>query len=312
MLLPGTHPGRTRSRPRCAHHAPRISPALLVGLGGLFAGVTGPLLSTFVPILVRDALGDRRTLIGAVMAIDNVLLLLLVPLAGALSDRARAGGGRRLPILIAGLVLAAVGMAVFPASAGWGIGGLIAAMVVLYTGINLQRSPLHALRGRPPALALPLAGHRIGDVPDVRRRDRVPDARAGARACESPSSSPPAPSWPSPSRLPSVLREAPRLPGPTPRTRNWHSLLADAWRGRARHLAWPARGVPRHLAAAVDVPDVLDVVRAARHRAVRGPSGGRRHRLHRLGHWRRHWRHPGWRDRRPLRPAHGDAGRVRP
>jgi MFS family permease len=119
--------------------------ALLVGLGGLFAGVTGPLLSTFVPLLVRDALGDRRALIGAVMAIDNVLLLLLVPLAGILSDRARAAGGRRVPFVVAGLALAAVGMAVFPASAGLGIGGLIASMVVLYTGINLQRSPLHAL-----------------------------------------------------------------------------------------------------------------------------------------------------------------------
>ena len=50
-----------------------------VGLGGLFAGVTGPLLSTFVPPLVRSALGDHRTAIGALMAIDNVLLLLLVP-----------------------------------------------------------------------------------------------------------------------------------------------------------------------------------------------------------------------------------------
>ena len=50
---------------------------VLIGLGGLFAGVTGPLLSTFIPPLVRDALGDtHRTAIGAVMAIDNVLLLL--------------------------------------------------------------------------------------------------------------------------------------------------------------------------------------------------------------------------------------------
>ena len=118
---------------------------LLVGLGGLFAGVTGPLLSTFVPILVRDALGDRRALVGAVMAIDNVLLLLLVPLAGVVSDHVRAAGGRRLPLVIAGLVLAAIGMAMFPDSATLGIGGLIAAMAVLYTGINLQRSPLHAL-----------------------------------------------------------------------------------------------------------------------------------------------------------------------
>ena len=79
------------------------------------------------------------------MAIDNVLLLLLVPLAGYLSDQARARGCRRTPIAIAGFVLAAAGMAVFPASAALGIGGVIAAMVVLYTGINLQRSPVQAL-----------------------------------------------------------------------------------------------------------------------------------------------------------------------
>jgi maltose/moltooligosaccharide transporter len=117
----------------------------LIGLGGLFAGVTGPLLSTFVPPLVRDAIGDRRTLIGIVMAIDNVLLLLLVPWAGAASDRASARGRGRLPLILAGYLLAAAGMALFPWSPGFGIAGVIAAMVLLYTGINVQRSPLQAL-----------------------------------------------------------------------------------------------------------------------------------------------------------------------
>ena len=78
---------------------------LLVGLGGLFAGVTGPLLSTFIPPLVRDALGDQRTAIGAVMAIDNVLLLLLIPLTGPASDRAKARGRGRLLFVLAGWVL---------------------------------------------------------------------------------------------------------------------------------------------------------------------------------------------------------------
>jgi MFS family permease len=117
----------------------------LVGLGGLFAGVTGPLLSTFVPPLVRDALGDRRTAIGAVMAIDNVLLLLVVPWAGALSDRASLQGRGRLPIVLVGLVLAAAGMALLAPAAGMGLLGLIAAMVVLYGGINVVRSPFQAL-----------------------------------------------------------------------------------------------------------------------------------------------------------------------
>ena len=117
----------------------------IIGLGGLFAGVTGPLLSNFVPLLVRQALGDHRTLIGLVMAIDNVLLLLLVPWAGAASDRAAGRGAGRLPIVLGGFVLAAAGMALFPFSVRFGIAGVIAAIVVLYGGINIQRSPVQAL-----------------------------------------------------------------------------------------------------------------------------------------------------------------------
>ena len=118
---------------------------LYVGLGGLFAGVTGPLLSTFVPPLVQSALGDHRALIGIVMAIDNVLLLLLVPWAGAASDRSSAAGRGRLPLIIGGLLLSAIGMALFPWSGLLGIAGVIAAIVLLYTGINVQRSPFQAL-----------------------------------------------------------------------------------------------------------------------------------------------------------------------
>ena len=98
-----------------------------------------------MPPLVRGALGEHRTAIGAVMAIDNVLLLLLVPWAGAASDRATARGHGRLPMVLAGFVLAAAGMAFFPSSARFGLVGIVAAIVVLYTGINIQRSPFQAL-----------------------------------------------------------------------------------------------------------------------------------------------------------------------
>jgi MFS family permease len=130
----------------------------LVGLGGLFFGVTGPLLSTFVPILVRNVLGERRTAIGAVMAIDNVLLLLLVPLAGLISDRASSSGRSRLPLVVLGFALSATGMALFPTASTFGLWGLIGAMVLLYTGINMQRSPFQALiADLVPSLQRPLA-----------------------------------------------------------------------------------------------------------------------------------------------------------
>ena len=118
---------------------------LLIGLGGLFAGVTGPLLSTFIPPLVRDAVGDHRTAIGAIMAIDNVLLLLLIPWAGPASDRASARGRGRLPLVLVGLVLSSLGMALLPFSPAFGLPFLIGAIVVLHTGINVKKSPFQAL-----------------------------------------------------------------------------------------------------------------------------------------------------------------------
>jgi MFS family permease len=117
----------------------------LIGLGGLFNGVTGPLLSTFIPPLVQNSLGDHRTAIGFVMAIDNVLLLLLVPWTGPASDRARARGRGRLRFVLGGMVLSAIGMAVLPSSSSLGLAMLIGAIVVLYTGINVQRSPFQAV-----------------------------------------------------------------------------------------------------------------------------------------------------------------------
>jgi MFS family permease len=116
----------------------------LVGLGGLFNGVTGPLVSAFIPPLAQDVLGDRRTAIGIVMTIDNVLLLLLVPWAGAASDRSASRHGR-LPLIVAGLLLAAVGMALIPWAGTTGLAGLVAALVVLHTGTNLPRAPFQAL-----------------------------------------------------------------------------------------------------------------------------------------------------------------------
>ena len=116
----------------------------LIGLGGLFNGVTGPLVSAFIPPLVQDVLGDRRTAIGVVMTIDNVLLLLLVPWAGAASDRSASRYGR-LPLVVAGLLLASVGMAMIPWAGTAGLAGLVAALVVLHTGTNLPRAPFQAL-----------------------------------------------------------------------------------------------------------------------------------------------------------------------
>jgi MFS family permease len=119
--------------------------ATMLGLGGLVWGATGPLVSNFVPLLAASLLGDRPATIGWVMAIDNLLLLVLVPWAGAQSDRASADGRGRLRLVVPGLVIAAAGMALVPLAPLAGVAGLIGALVALHGGLNLQRSPFLAL-----------------------------------------------------------------------------------------------------------------------------------------------------------------------
>ena len=154
-----SEPFRSRSERSRAADAAYFT-CLLVGLGGLFFGVTGPLLSTFVPILVRNALGDHRTAIGLVMAIDNVLLLLLVPWAGVISDRASSRGGRRLPLVLLGFGLASAGMALFPVSARLGIGRRDRRDRPALLRDQHRALPVPGARRRSRAFALPLARHR--------------------------------------------------------------------------------------------------------------------------------------------------------
>ncbi|MFN8423726.1 MAG: MFS transporter, partial [Anaerolineae bacterium] len=51
----------------------------------------------------------------------------------------------RLPLVIGGFVLSALGMAVLPSSAAFGLPVLIGAIVLLNTGISVQRAPFQAL-----------------------------------------------------------------------------------------------------------------------------------------------------------------------
>ena len=61
-----------------------------------------------VPLILRDTFHMGDTLAGAVMALDNVCALFLLPLFGSLSDRCHSRLGRRTPFIIVGSLLAAL------------------------------------------------------------------------------------------------------------------------------------------------------------------------------------------------------------
>ncbi len=115
---------------------------ILVGLAFLSISAFWQLYDSIIPLILRDtfALGD--TVSGFIMSIDNILALFMLPLFGALSDRA----GKRMPFIVMGTVAAVIFMIAIPLTAQTGSLPLffVALGLVLFT-MSSYRSPAVAL-----------------------------------------------------------------------------------------------------------------------------------------------------------------------
>ncbi len=96
---------------------------------------------TVVPVIIPDQIASilgpdaaaKEGISGSILAIGAFMALVMAPVAGALSDRARNGKGRRRPFLVAGMIGTCVGLALLaPFGAGSSI--FLYALVIL----NLQ------------------------------------------------------------------------------------------------------------------------------------------------------------------------------
>ena len=65
---------------------------------------------TIVPKILTDRFGMSQFWSGAIMAIDNILALFLLPLFGILSDKTKSKLGRRTPFIIVGTLIAAAAL----------------------------------------------------------------------------------------------------------------------------------------------------------------------------------------------------------
>jgi len=114
-----------------------------IGAGSLALAAIWGLYNVFMPLLLGDFV-ESRALRGAIMGLDNVVAILLIPVVGAWSDRVDGRWGRRLPFLLVGVPLAALAFAGLPwaATALW---TLLALDVAFLLAITLYRAPLVAL-----------------------------------------------------------------------------------------------------------------------------------------------------------------------
>ena len=81
---------------------------ILVGFAFFLICTFWQAYDTIIPKILTDKFGLPQSVSGAVMAIDNLLALFLLPLFGAFSDRVSTKMGRRKPFVLVGTVLACI------------------------------------------------------------------------------------------------------------------------------------------------------------------------------------------------------------
>ncbi len=81
---------------------------VLVGMAFFLISAFWQAYDAIVPLILTNHFGLPQTASGAVMSIDNVLAVFLLPIFGAISDKVHTKRGRRTPFILVGSIVAIV------------------------------------------------------------------------------------------------------------------------------------------------------------------------------------------------------------
>lgn len=129
----------------------------LIGLAFLSICSFWQMYDNIIPLILQNTYHLGETMTGAVMALDNVLAIFLLPVFGMLSDKVHTKLGRRMPFIIVGTILAVIFMLLLPMidnaeKARWSTGEsfsnqwiFLGALFFTLVSMGLYRSPAVAL-----------------------------------------------------------------------------------------------------------------------------------------------------------------------
>lgn len=99
-----------------------------------------------IPKMLTNTFALGETLTGAIMAIDNVLALFLLPLFGALSDRTKTRIGKRMPFILCGSFVSIVALLLIPvADLSRNLPAFMIVLAIVLIAMASYRSPAVAL-----------------------------------------------------------------------------------------------------------------------------------------------------------------------
>jgi MFS family permease len=120
---------------------------ILIGLAFLSITAFWQFYDNEIPKILKYNFNLGETLTGAIMALDNVLALFLLPIFGIISDRSRSGLGKRMPFILTGTILSVVLFLILMMAAKPS-GNLIFFIIVLFLlllAMGTYRSPAVSL-----------------------------------------------------------------------------------------------------------------------------------------------------------------------
>ncbi|HEX7021796.1 MAG TPA: MFS transporter [Trueperaceae bacterium] len=123
----------------------RFSYLQIAAIGSGFFGLSlvWAVYNTYMPLLL-GRFTESAALRGAVMGLDNLLAVFLIPVVGAWSDRTSGPLGQRLPFIAVGMPAAALLLALLPLGAT-SLWTLLAADALFLLAMTLYRAPVIAL-----------------------------------------------------------------------------------------------------------------------------------------------------------------------
>lgn len=117
-----------------------------IGLAFLSISAFWQMYDSIVPLIMKNTFGLGDTVTNAVMALDNVLALFLLPMFGTLSDKVDTKFGKRMPFIVIGTVLAVAFISLLPiADKQQNLVLFVGALFFALLSMGLYRSPSVAL-----------------------------------------------------------------------------------------------------------------------------------------------------------------------
>ena len=119
---------------------------ILIGFAFLAISAFWQMYDNIIPLILKYFFNIGDTLSGAIMALDNIFALFMLPIFGALSDKVMTNRGKRTPFIFVGTILSVIFMLFLPIAANMRNLALFIVMLLLtLIAMSTYRSPAVSL-----------------------------------------------------------------------------------------------------------------------------------------------------------------------